>query len=326
MKVLKRIGIQLLGIVLLFSFVVSVGTSVVLLLASCIGYLSYSDRPGPGWQTRIHWPAWGEAGVYLGFAPWFAYFCLIMGLALFVLALILGWMSTPKWLNRILGGIFSALTGSLAVTGAGWYLALAPIGTYAAMALGLLYGIFLFPKFIATREKPFPLWVRWSIITVVCGLFLFWIISPFIPHKPVPGISFSIIRLTPSEKIYKSNEVQLLGEANVKQVNALQLKGDVHGGLGGGSSAGDNSLMIDVSLIALEPITTKSELLLPESGSVVYVLKDRHWAAYPAIQKKDKRKLIIGPALSKEYDGGHLKIGKTAGDDFAWYPVIPKGS
>src|SRR5487761_2164904 len=103
MSIAKRVAVQFCGTALLFSATVALGTSITLLVASSVGYLPYSDRPGPGWWGRVHWPSLAEAGTYLGFAPVFGYFCLIFGVVLFLLSLVLGFASSPKWLNRIIG-------------------------------------------------------------------------------------------------------------------------------------------------------------------------------------------------------------------------------
>jgi hypothetical protein len=157
-KMLKSLARRFAGTALLFSGIVGIGTSLVLLLSSCFGYLPYSDRPGPGWRGRVHWPSWTEFVTYIGFAPWFAYFCLFFGLGLFGLCLVLGVASTPRWLNRLVGGVIAAAAAGLAVMAAGWYLALAAIGPDAAIVLGLLYGVFLFPRFIESRSRPMPVW------------------------------------------------------------------------------------------------------------------------------------------------------------------------
>ena len=148
---LKSLARRFAGTALLFAAVVSAGTSLVLLVSSCLGYLPYSDRPGPGWWGRVHWPLWSEFVTYIGFAPWFAYFCLFFGFGLFGLCLVLGIASTPRWLNRLVGAVIAAPAAGLAVASAGWYMALAAIGPDAAIVFGLLYGVFLFPCFIESR-------------------------------------------------------------------------------------------------------------------------------------------------------------------------------
>jgi hypothetical protein len=324
-KVLKSLGRRFAGTALLFSGVVGVGTSIVLLLSSCFGYLPYSDRPGPGWWGRVHWPSWAESATYIGFAPWFAYFCLYFGLGLFGLSLVLGVASAPRWLNRLLGGVIAAAAAGLAVMGAGWYLALAAIGPDAALVLGLLYGVFLFPRFIQPRAQPIRMWMRIGAVLCAATLFLYWIASPFLPKQPVPGIDFDLVRITPGEKTVTATS--FLGPELAKDLAGLNLRGDTHGGIGGSGSAGSGqgATPIDIELIALEPITKEAKLTIPKSGHVIYVLKDGAWTEHPSIVQKDNRILTLEPGADFHYDGGRVKLGKESDfRAFTWYPVIPK--
>jgi hypothetical protein len=312
------------GTALLFSAIVGVGTSLFLFLSSCFGYLPYSDRPGPGWWGRVHFPSWAEFTSYIGFAPFFAYFCLFFGVGIFGLSLVLGFASTPRWLNRLIGGILCAMAGGMAVLGAGWYLALAEIGPDSALVLGLIYGLFLFPRFIRARSKPVHMALRIGLGTITAALFIFWIISPFIPSKPVPPVNFDWVRITSGDQTFKP--VQWLGPGVSNQVASLNLRGEIHGGIGGGASSGTGGPEIDAQLISLEPITRKSTLALPQSGYVVYVLKGGEWIAYPSFSKKDKRTVTVEPGTDPKFDGGQWRCGddpKFSG--FTWYPVIPKG-
>ncbi|MGA7155201.1 MAG: hypothetical protein WBY53_00035 [Acidobacteriaceae bacterium] len=323
---LKSLGRRFAGTALLFSGIVGFGTSVVLLVSSCFGYLPYSDRPGPGWWGRVHWPSWAEAGNYLGFAPWFAYFCLFFGLGLFGLCLVLGVASTPRWLNRIVGGVIAAAAAGLAVMSAGWYLALAAIGPDAAVVLGLTYGVFLFPRFVESRVPPITKWIRISAASCATVLFVYWIASPFLPHEPLAPINYDLVRVTPGEKAVTSTS--LVGSQVAGDLAALNLRGDIHGGIGGaGGGSGQNAPAIDMELIALEPITKETKLAIPKTGYVLYVLKHGVWTAYPSITRKDKRSLIVEPGTDARYDGGRVKVSGEAGDfqAFTWYPVILKG-
>jgi hypothetical protein len=322
--VAKRLVRQFLGTAVLFSTTVSLGTSCVLLAASIVGYLPYSDRPGPGWWGRVHLPSLAEIGVYLGFAPWFAYFCLIFGLGIFLLSLVLGIASTPKWLSRVLGGLISAVAAGLAVAGAGWYLALAEIGPDVALMFGLLYGICLFPRFVYSREKVLPTWLRASSIMIAFAAFAYWLALPFLPHKPIPSISLQVMRITPGTKAFRIKDAEFLGQDIPKQANELELVGDAHGGIG--QTGGTNStLQINVLLIALEPIDREYKLRLPKTGSVVYVLKDHQWIAHPGFSEADARKLLVEPGIDTKYDGGQIKLGDAKSfSSFTWYPTLPK--
>lgn len=325
MKTLKRLCKQFLGTAALFSALVGLGTSTVLLFASCIGYLPYSDRPGPGWWAPAHWPSLSEVGNYLGFAPWFAYFCLYFGVGLFALSLVLGVAATPAWLTRFLGGGISALAAGLAVAGAGWYFALASIGPNTAIAIGLFYGVFLFPRFVYRNEIRPQLWLRVIVVTVTTGLFLFWIARPFLPRKPIPSVALQIDRLTPSDKPFTMSDDRFLGPEISSEVGSLNLSGELHGGISQ-AGGGNSQQSVNVLLIALEPITQQYRLDIPETGHVVYVLKNHVWTAHPNFQKKDKRLVVIKPGIDPLYDGGEFKLTDAKRfSKFAWYPAIPLG-
>ena len=322
---LKSLVRRFAGTALLFSGIVGTGTSLVLLISSCFGYLPYSDRPGPGWWGRVHWPSWAEFVTYIGFAPWFAYFCLFFGLGLFGLCLVLGFASTPRWLNRLVGGVIAAAAAGLAVMAAGWYLALAAIGPDAAIVLGLLYGVFLFPTSIESRSRPIPGWIRISMVSCTLALFLYWIVSPFLPHEPLAPINYDLVRVTPGDKAVTSTS--FLGSEIATQLAVLNLRGNVHGGIGGGGGgSGQNAPPIDMELIALEPITREAKLAIPNTGHVIYVLKNGAWTAYPSIVQKDKRTLTLEPGTDPRFDGGGVKLSEKGHfQEFTWYPGIPKG-
>ena len=317
----RKLGVQFLGTALLFSVAVGLGTSLVLLIASCAGYLPYSDRPGPGWWGRVHWPDWTEIGTYLGFAPWFAYFCLFFGVGLFLLSLVLGFASTPRWLNRIVGGVIAALAAALAVAGSGWYLALAPIGPNSALAIGFLYGAFLFPRFVARREKKLPTWLRAVSVTTATILFALWIAWPFLPKKPVPGMAVMVNRVTPGETPVDWHPTQYLRVDTWKELGDLHLDGELHGGVQS-STSGDGQ-QIEVVIIVLQPIGREYRLPIPRSGHVVYVLRNGTFEAHPAIMKKDGRTIVLRPGADPKWDGGEMKM-KFDFEPFTWYPTIPR--
>jgi hypothetical protein len=325
LKMLKSLARRFAGTALLFSGVVGIGTSFVLLISSCIGYLPYSDRPGPGWWGRVHFPSWTEFATYIGLAPWFGYFCLIFGLGLFGLCLVLGVASTPRWLNRLLGGLIAAAAAGLAIMGAGWYLALAAIGPDAAIVLGLLYGVCLFPLFIESRLRPMPAWTRITVVCCVTALFSYWLVSPFLPHEPLPPVNYDLVRVTPGEKVVTSPSSVGLDIAT--DLAVMNLRGNVHGGIGGGGGgSSQNAPPIDMELIALEPITKEAKLVIPKTGHVIYVLKDGVWTAHPSIVHKDKRTLTLEPGTDSRFDGGRAKLSEQGNPQpFTWYPVIPNG-
>jgi len=213
----------------------------------------------------------------------------------------------------------------MAVAAGGWYFALAAIGPDVAIILGLLYGIFLFPRFVLPRLSPIPIWGRVALIAGAAGLFVYWIVSPLLPRAPVAALNYSVERVTPGDKPVIGDVGQ--DKALADAVAALNLHGDVHGGIGGGVSGDTNVPAIDLEMIALEPITRKTKLLLPKTGYVVYVLDKGVWTAYPAIAKSNKRKLTVEPGTDPSHEGAKVTIDDAPGSDaFIWYPVISKSN
>lgn len=317
----KRFGIQFCGTTLLFSAFVSLTTSCVLLFASALGYLSYSDRPGPGWLGHIHWPSLAEIGTYLGFAPWFAYFCLFFGLGFFLLSLVLSFASTPKWLTRVIGGVIGASAAGLSVAAAGWYLALATIGPDSAMLAGLLYGVFLFPRFVFPREQRIAIWQRSITIAVASGAFILWIVWPLIPKKPVPGVALIVNRVTPGPVPVDWQPSQYFRAETWGELSNLRLTGELHGGVQ--STISGEGQEIEVAVIALQPIDREYRMTLPANGHVVYVLHDGRLEPHPAFTKKDKRTIILKPGVDSKWDGGQISLGQSF-SPYTWYPTIPR--
>src|ERR1700722_2107704 len=95
------------------------GTFLLLVIVSAVGYLPYSDRPGPGWFAP-HIPHLQEIGFYASWATFFVGpFALFWGALLFVLVRILGWFATPRWMVRVFGGLFTSFLSLLGLAAAG---------------------------------------------------------------------------------------------------------------------------------------------------------------------------------------------------------------
>jgi hypothetical protein len=323
-----RLGKQFAGTILLFSFLVATATAIWMLVASSVGYLPYSDRPGVGWKLTAHWPSFAEIGSYLGFIPFFVILLWFFGAAFFVLAIVLGLVSLPRWSVRVIGGVVGLATAGMGVAGAGWYIALSGTGPLVGAVAGLVYGVFLFPLFVVRRERLFPLWVRLAVAILAPALILFWVVSPLLPRAPVPALNYDVLRITPGDKLV-ADQMNSYDSPTVREiVRSLQIRGQIHSGIGG-ASAGDNNVPgIQVQVYLLEPIREESKLALPQGGVVVYVLRSGHWTATPANFVQGKQFLTIRPLQSHEgreglNEGGEVKVGNGKFEPFHCYPVIP---
>src|SRR5437870_3275669 len=111
---------------------VSGGTFLFLLLASSIGYLPYSDRPGPGWYGG-HLPEWQEVRFFAGFAfRMLALFAVIWTAFVFLFGSILAALRLPRVAIGIVTGLLSAWLAMFGIAAAGWMIAIAAAPVYVA--------------------------------------------------------------------------------------------------------------------------------------------------------------------------------------------------
>lgn len=166
------------------AYVAGIGTSVVLLLlvSSAVGYLPYSDRPGPGWgNIPRHLPGLDEIKYFSGWAFFFLLpTCYFFGSLLFIFMAWIRWLNTPTWLARVLGGLFGYGFTALAVAGAGWYIAISPFIGNGVALMGLLFGILVLPRFVPHREMHLSTGTRAvGIVLAFLGLAAF-LVYPFV--------------------------------------------------------------------------------------------------------------------------------------------------
>ena len=318
MKRLRALAAQFARTTLLFSITVAFGTTLVMLFVSSLGYLPYSDRPGTGWWSRVHVPSLTEIGSYLGFAPWFCYFCLYFGGGLFVLSVLLGWAHCPRWLVRVIGAITAGPAAALAVAAGGWYIALAAIGPDTALVVGLAYGAFLFPKSIRYPETKRPVWMRASCISLATIAFLTWVAWPLLPKTPVHALTIEIDRITPGPNSVKWQQTAYLRPETWSAIKALHLSGELHGGAQSSISGADPDTQIVI--IATQDIDRKYRLSIPKSGYVVYVVRNGIAEAHPAIAESDKRSVILEPGSDRQFSGARFALSGEEPRPFTWYP------
>jgi hypothetical protein len=88
---------RFLGVAFSYCAIVAAGTSA--LLTRAVVFLSYSDRPGPGWQG-FHWPPLTElfqiCNFFGGWAWILALASICTGFSLALLALLFWWLFAPN--------------------------------------------------------------------------------------------------------------------------------------------------------------------------------------------------------------------------------------
>ncbi|HEY5328911.1 MAG TPA: hypothetical protein VIJ79_03425 [Acidobacteriaceae bacterium] len=299
--------------------------NLLLLIVNCIGYLPYSDRPGPGWQ-RPHLPSKEELQFFLGFAMLMLKPTAIYSTGFAIAGTLFRLCSLPRWLIRLIAALPAFLAAGLMMAGVGWMIAISSFGVYLAAGCGLVWALFIFPLLIAPRAVHLPLAARIALPTALVLSGLLGLLYPMLPRTPEAAVNVDLMRLTPGTQPYTGLPAGPFGAEIPRIVQNLNLRGDIHGGeqlMQGNSGTSDG---IEALFIATQPITHHQSLNLPAHGAVVYVLAGDKWTAYPTIGKKDKRTIIIGPGNDPKYDGGTLELSTREGKavPFSWYPGIPR--
>ena len=169
-----------------------------LLLVGCglVGYLPYSDRPGPGWGAS-HLPGWEEIQFYMGWDVHMAPLLLLGGTIFYIFVLLMGWLRAPRWLLSLSAGIFCGLLSLVVTAGVGWYISIAAFPAYGAGVLGLLFGCLILPRFAPQSGTKWPAWVRTIGATAaILGLGLS-IIYPILPERDSQELEVVFVRLVP---------------------------------------------------------------------------------------------------------------------------------
>ena len=124
-----------------------------MVVVQTIGYLPYSDRPGPGWykqelsinldQIKYIWGFIWFLGIYV-----LAELVIVYGL--FRLFRLIGF---NRIVYAVLGGLIIGFLTLYNTMGIGWYIAIDTSSVFAGGILGIIYGSTLFPKFLEPNEK-----------------------------------------------------------------------------------------------------------------------------------------------------------------------------
>jgi len=118
-----------------------------------IGYLPYSDRPGPGWYKKpfgISWEVISYIWSFILFLGIYILGTLIIVYFLFRLFRLIGY---NRIIYSILGGLIIGFLSLYWTYGIGWYIAIDGSTILTGGILGLIYGATLFPKFLKPMTK-----------------------------------------------------------------------------------------------------------------------------------------------------------------------------
>ena len=142
----KRFAIDLILRVALFIGVVIGGTVLFMIVAELVGYLPYSDSPGPGW---VGIPSFAEVEHVVSFGLGFGVICVpttaIYGSLLFLIVRAMESVHIWRWLVVTVAALAAGFLSQFIIGGVGWLIAIGAVPVIVAAALGLIYGAFLLP-------------------------------------------------------------------------------------------------------------------------------------------------------------------------------------
>lgn len=303
----------------LYLLVVGGGVVVTLTLSSAVGYLPYSDRPGPGW----HEPSisMAQIGYYLSWATLLALPSVMWATFLFGFLRLLRLIGGPIVLVRIVGGLCAGAVSLVVVAGVGWYIAIAAFPVWVAAALGAVWGAALLPRYSGPVPSSGPGRIRWVLIALftlgVPGA-LYW--AFFVPGYS-QQLTVHIIRVTPSQNpLLPDAWKRSLEPGEVELLTSLFPTGDLHGGINGSSgvSGGAEARML---VVVTGPLDAEARLKVPKGASVVYVQRGEKWTMYPSAAPTLGKSIVLEPGTQD----GEARFSWPDGGEpsgFTWYPPI----
>ena len=117
------------------------------------GYMSFGDRPGPGWYGLPRQITWDGILSLVEYALALPVFGAIPALIYFVVPFasvrLLQLTRLPRWIGQAVGGLLCGGVALLVLEMAGWYIALGAVAAYAGILGGALYG-----AFVMARRRP----------------------------------------------------------------------------------------------------------------------------------------------------------------------------
>jgi len=145
---------RVVGRIVAFVAIVLVTLGVLLIGASAIGFLVYSDRPGPGFYGPRFALDLAEARFLLGFLGFLVAPLLFAGSVVLAVELIYVRLHLPAASIRLVGALAAGLFTGLVTASIGWYIALAGEAAGLALVVGTLAAFVMFPRRLSLSVRP----------------------------------------------------------------------------------------------------------------------------------------------------------------------------
>lgn len=301
----------------LYVLVVAAGVLLFLIGSSVVGYLAYSDRPGPGWGRGVF--GWAEVKFFVGWLPLLVYPLLFLGAALFPFARLLRWFHSPRWLVRVFGGVFASIAALIGVLAAGWYIAISQYPVYGGAVCGMIYGALLLPRFSGPQRVGLRGWKQWVGIAstiIACGVFVAY---PLVPKQSEQSIEVIFVRVIPGpQDLTITGRTVGLSENELRQLKALGLSGTFHFGMS--QDRGSTPTQVRAVIVCIGDLRSPIELREPRGTNVMYVQSGDLWKMYPPGAPTMRKKIKFWPSSA---DPGMIEVQSgSSHSTFSWYPPV----
>jgi hypothetical protein len=260
----------LLWTVVTYVLATDVLPNLLLVMINSVGYLPYSDRPGPGWQSP-HLPSKEELQFFFGFALLLLRGAAFYGSLFALLSIILGWCRAPRYLNRVVATILALVSSGIMMAAAGWMIAISAMGVYTAATCGALWGLLVFSRLVPRFSYLPPLAIRIIAPLLALALGGYWLIRPMLPNRALTNAKIEVIRRSPSEQTAPS--LAYLGPEFAYQLR----EANKYVAVSRMDFATDGKNQVRVLLIVDDPQPTAHTFVLPRTGTVVYRQHDGIW-------------------------------------------------
>lgn len=280
---------------LAFPIFILAATWLTLTVCSAIGYLPYSDRPGPGWYP-MHLPGREEMSFYFGFLVLLAPVAAIWGGAAFFAALVARRLGMNKWFISIAGALLCFLVAGICVAGAGWYIAIAGSIPLIVAVLAGLFGAFVMPRMLPVHPLKWPLALRALLSCMVVATPIYFLAAPFIPDREAQNLQVVFEKLSPGGEDISADSG--LTQDQLKQLSIHGIRGTLHGAGSAYFSVGSDRRNAKITLIQSAPLNREISLAQPDNQDVIYVQRADTWVMYPESAPTLKRKLTCSAGSS----------------------------
>lgn len=301
----------------LYVFVVALGVLLFLIGSSVVGYLTYSDRPGPGWGRDVF--SWAEVKFFVGWLPLLVYPLLFLGAPLFPFARLLRWFHSPRLLVRVFGGVFASIAALIGVLGAGWYIAISQYPAYVGALCGMTYGALLLPRFSGPQRAGRRGWKQWAGIAstiIACGVFVAY---PLVPKQSEQSLEVIFVRVIPGpQDLTIAERTGGLSENELEQLKALGLSGTLHFGMSQYRSGTPTQARAVV--VCTGDVRAPVELREPRGANVMYVQSGDLWKMYPPGAPTLRKRIKFWPSTA-EPQMIEVQSGSSH-SAFSWYSPL----